>query len=349
MRGERSEMQELRERAERRLRVEPVVSRLPDDRHTLAHELRVHQIELQMQNDALRESELELGISRARYRALYELAPVACISIGADTRIVEANQAAGALLESGHAEALLGQRFSRFLAAEHSDRFEHHRRELYARRTPCSCELSLTVNERRLDVRLQSTWLDGPIGAQWLLAIVDLTELNRLHRHTEVLERRASAPGEGSVSHEEVERSAASLGRAIGAALVVDDDRLVRAAIRRYLQLIGCEVFEAESGADAVELLRRDAGNFLRLLVTDVTLPDVAANDLVAIAHALRPDLLLLLVSPYPAGHVVHEPAARLGAEVLAKPFAVGELHTVLRSLLKAAERGTRAAGSPDG
>ncbi|HMI94421.1 MAG TPA: PAS domain-containing protein, partial [Polyangiales bacterium] len=203
MREERSEMHELRDRAERRLRVEPAVSRLPGDRPTLAHELRVHQIELQMQNDALRESELELVISRARYRALYELAPVACFSIGADTRIVEANHAAGALLETGYAETLVGQPFSRFLIPEHSERFEHHRRELYAQRKPCSCELSLVVNERRLDVRLQSTWLDGPIGAQWLLAVVDLTELNRLHGAAQALERSVSRAHAGDGSHEQ--------------------------------------------------------------------------------------------------------------------------------------------------
>jgi PAS domain-containing protein len=339
MRGERSENQELRERAERRLRVEPVVPRLPDDGQALAHELRVHQIELQMQNDELRASELELIISRARYRALYELAPVACLSIGADTGIVEANPAAGALLDTDQAEELLGQRFSRFLAPDHSARFEHHRRELYALRAPCSCELSLIVNERRLEVRLQSTWLDGPIGAQWLLAVVDITELNRLNVRAQELERRsASAADVGARSNERSERSAATLGRAIGAALVVGDDQLVRAALRRDLQLMGCEVFEAESGQVALDLLQRDAGNFLRLLVSDVSLPDVTSSELVAHAHATRPDMLLLLVSPHPAGNGAYESARQLGAAVLGKRFSVHELHAVLWRLLQAAE-----------
>jgi len=342
MRGERSENQELRERAERRLRVEPMKPRLPDDRQALAHELRLHQLELQMQNDALRESELELTISRARYRALYELAPVACLSISADMRIVEANPAAGALLEARPAEALLGQRFSRFLAPEHSTRFEHHRRELYAQRAPCSCELSLMVNERRVEVRLQSTWLDGPIGAQWLMAVVDLTELNRLHGHAQELERRsASAALDLSPrSNERAERSAAGLGRAIGAALLVGDDQLLRAAIRRDLQLIGCEVFEAESGQAALDLLQRDAGNFLRLMVSDVALPDVASSELVAHVHATRPDLLLLLVSPHPAENGAQESASQLGAGVLSRRFTVHELHAVLWRLLQAAEHG---------
>jgi PAS domain S-box-containing protein len=318
MREERSELQELRERAERRLRAEPPGSGFPHDHRTLAHELRVHQVELQMQNDALRETELELAGSRARYRALYELSPVACLSVGPDTRIGEANQAAAALLGAADAKALLDKRFSRFLVPEHSERFEHHRRELYAHRRPCDCELSLIANQRRLDVRLQSTWLEGTIGPQWLIALVDLTA------------SRVAPAG------------AAALGCAIGAALVVEDDQLVRAAIRRHLELIGCPVFEAASGRDALELLRRDAGNFLRLLVCDVSLPDVPARTLVAQVRALRPDLRLLMMSPFPPSYPAHAPARALGAVILGKPYTVEQLHAALQSLLEAEQPSDR-------
>jgi PAS domain S-box-containing protein len=320
MRGRRTEMQELRERAERRLSVDPVTPRLPDDRRALVYELQLHQVELQMQNDALREAQLELASSRARYRALYDFAPLAYVSIGADTRIAEANRAAAVLLGAGALHDLLGQRFSRFLAAEHSERFEHHRRELYAQRRPCSCELTLLVNGRRLAVRLQSAWLEGGIAAQWLLALIDL-----------------SADGVRSSSVQESSlRPATELGRAIGTALVVEDDRLVRAAIRRYLQLIGCEVYEVERGHDALELLRGDGGGGLRLLLSDVTLPDVSASELVVAARRLRPELLVLLVSPYAPSHSAHLAGLQLGAAVLGKPFGVDELQTALQRLLDA-------------
>src|SRR5687768_1845422 len=128
MRGQRSAMQELRERAEQRLQLEPIVSRLPDERATLVHELRLHQVELQMQNDALRDTERELAISLARYHALYDLAPVACLSLDCDARIAELNRAAAALLGAEQPSELLGRRFSSFLGAEYSERFEHHRR-----------------------------------------------------------------------------------------------------------------------------------------------------------------------------------------------------------------------------
>lgn len=74
--------QPLRQRAEARLRAKTV--RSPGDLEPLSsdamravlHDLRVHQIELEMQNEELRRTQVELDASRARYFDLYDLAPV---------------------------------------------------------------------------------------------------------------------------------------------------------------------------------------------------------------------------------------------------------------------------------
>jgi hypothetical protein len=72
----------LRKRAEEITSHEPSPSRetldlqSPEQARLLIHELRVHQIELEMQNEELRRTQFELDTARARYFDLYDLAPV---------------------------------------------------------------------------------------------------------------------------------------------------------------------------------------------------------------------------------------------------------------------------------
>ena len=75
----------------------------------LIHELRVHQIELEVQNRALREAQEELESSRERYIELFDDAPLAYLTLEADGRITEANLTAARLLGQDRA-VLIGRR-----------------------------------------------------------------------------------------------------------------------------------------------------------------------------------------------------------------------------------------------
>src|SRR5256885_14419498 len=63
----------------------------PAEAERVVHDLRVYQIELEMQNRELRESQAMLEESRARYADLYDFAPVAYVTLDKDGRVVEAN------------------------------------------------------------------------------------------------------------------------------------------------------------------------------------------------------------------------------------------------------------------
>ena len=97
----------------------------PDAARDLLHELRVHQIELEMQNEELRRSHLELDASRARYFDLYDLAPVGYCSLSEQGLILQANLAVATLLGTGR-DALVGQPISRFIFREDQDTWYHH-------------------------------------------------------------------------------------------------------------------------------------------------------------------------------------------------------------------------------
>ena len=73
------------------------------------HELRVHQIELEIQNRALREAQEQLETSRERYIELFDFAPLAYLTLEADGRIFEANLTAARMLGLDRS-ALLGRR-----------------------------------------------------------------------------------------------------------------------------------------------------------------------------------------------------------------------------------------------
>jgi len=81
---------------------------------SLIYELQVHQIELQMQNEQLRQVQMALEESRDLYLNLYEFAPVGYMTVDQDGRVVEANLKSASLLGIERKD-ILQKFFSKFL------------------------------------------------------------------------------------------------------------------------------------------------------------------------------------------------------------------------------------------
>ena len=81
------------------------------------HELKVHQIELEMQNEELRRTHVELDVARSRYFDLYDLAPVGYCTLGERGLIVQANLTAVSLLGMPR-NLMLGRALARFVHPE---------------------------------------------------------------------------------------------------------------------------------------------------------------------------------------------------------------------------------------
>ncbi len=139
---------DLRRKAEETIRGN--VAQPPEDllamsyeeaRHAL-HELRVHQFELETQNEALRRTQVELVASQARYFDLYNLTPVGYVTLGGNGLIIDANLTAAILLGMTRS-TLVGQRLARFIHKEDQNVSSRSQKHLLETASSQACELRM--------------------------------------------------------------------------------------------------------------------------------------------------------------------------------------------------------------
>jgi PAS domain S-box-containing protein len=118
----------------------------PEAMQQLTHELQVHQIELEMQNDELRRVQLELEASRSLYFDLYDLAPVGYLTVSASGLILEANLSAATLLGVSRSE-LVKRPISRFIVKAQQDIYYQCRKQLMEVAQAQTCELQVLQSE----------------------------------------------------------------------------------------------------------------------------------------------------------------------------------------------------------
>ena len=150
-----------------------------EDVKKLVHELQVHQVELEMQNDELRKTQQELELSRDKYTDLYELAPSGYFTLDRFGKILGLNLTGAALLAADRS-FLINKPFSLFVTPEYSEQFRSHR--LKAIREPDICELSLQKKDGiRFFAQLKSIPIKKSSGnpAAIRTCVIDVTERRR--------------------------------------------------------------------------------------------------------------------------------------------------------------------------
>src|SRR6266850_8321556 len=132
----------LLRQAEARLRAtKRDVAAMPvKDVQQLVHELQAHQIELEMQNEELRRTQVELEAARDSYVDLYDFSPAGHLTLDTRGTIVEANLRAGTLLGINRKE-LIGQPLARLFVSADQDIFHRHCQEVLKTGTRQTCEL----------------------------------------------------------------------------------------------------------------------------------------------------------------------------------------------------------------
>ncbi len=114
-----------------------------------------------------------------------------------------------------------------------------------------------------------------------------------------------------------------------GTVLLVEDDDLVRAGSVAVLRQLGYVVLEAQSGSQALDLLRRDTP--IDLLITDYAMPGMTGLELIGTLRTLRPGLAALIVT----GHA--ELPDGIDIPVLQKPFSASDLASKVAGILNSA------------
>ena len=180
----------LRLRAEARAPHEPFKHTLREQLHPGAqrarhrtHELGVHLFELEVQNEELQRGNKEIELSRDRYLALYERAPVGYLTVGENGGILESNLTAASWLGIDRS-LLVGHPFSRYLAPQDQDPFYLACRRLWKTGEPQTIESQLV----KLDKEVLLAWVqmnateddEGRPVAR--LVISDITEARRLQQ-----------------------------------------------------------------------------------------------------------------------------------------------------------------------
>jgi PAS domain S-box-containing protein len=188
---------ELRRRVEERLQKQGanVSDPKPEaDKQRLLHELQVHQIELEMQNEELRNSRAEVEKLKDRYYDLYDFSPVGFVSLEQSGAIIQINLAGARLLGSERA-GLTGSRFAFFVAGADRPAFNAFLQQVFATETRQTCEVALTKKDRPPAI-VQIEAILSPDRQECSAVLVDVTlrrqAEEKIIKLNEVLEQKVN-------------------------------------------------------------------------------------------------------------------------------------------------------------
>lgn len=143
----------------------------------LLHELQVHQIELEMQNDELRRSHITLEESRDRYFDLFEFAPIAYITVNEQGLITEANFTSSKLLGVVR-KKLINRPFSRYIVGECINEFHLYLSNLHHEPICKNCDTQIKCEDGSYRyVHIETSPVKSESGVMTLrITLIDITE-----------------------------------------------------------------------------------------------------------------------------------------------------------------------------
>ncbi|MGI9133021.1 MAG: ATP-binding protein [Rhodoferax sp.] len=155
----------------------------------LLHELQIHQLELQLQNEELQATRAQVESTLARYTELFDFAPLPFFSIDASGRILQANLAAGRLLSTERAR-LINQPLGMYVALVDLDIFKALLHKLADGQSPARCELQMRVRRGTSARQWHIEASASPGAHEYRVVVQDITE--KKHAEHELQQHRAA-------------------------------------------------------------------------------------------------------------------------------------------------------------
>ncbi len=157
----------------------PVMSPAADDLNRLVHELQVHQIELEMQNDELRKAQVEIEESRQRYSDLYDFAPVGYATLDGKGVIEEINLTGSRIIGRDRSR-LIGSPFSALVERHDLKAFLDHIRRSMETEELTTTEVVLAAKGGAMQVQLTSAPVSHAGQIKLRTVISDISERKKV-------------------------------------------------------------------------------------------------------------------------------------------------------------------------
>ena len=148
-----------------------------DNLEQVIEDLKIHQIELELQNEDLKITRKELQQAKERYYSLYDLSPVSYFTFNAEGIILEINNTAAELLQEQR-NFILNKPVMIYLPPQAQEDFYHHREKVLKTKKQQNCELQMRTKQNNiLDVRMESKLLEiGTEEEKIFSAVIDITD-----------------------------------------------------------------------------------------------------------------------------------------------------------------------------
>ena len=245
----------LRQQAEAQLRAtkkkNPDISNSPEEMQRIIHELAVFQIELEMQQDELLQTRLELEESLDCYTELYDFAPLGYVTLDREGRIRKVNLSASKILGVDRSH-LTGDRLGGFIATEELPIFNAMLTRVFSTRDHGSCDVRLQRDEtsslaevlQNRTVRIDAALSND--GEECRAVLSDISMQKQVEReHNALMDRLIQA------------RRAKSIGQPNGTALADFNHQLIDKVIHSRIRFAALSYLYTVEQACFVEIKKQ--------------------------------------------------------------------------------------------